>query len=140
MRTASSSSRHWVGVSTPPLEQAPPLAANPSPLAAGTLEQAPPLAADPPPPWQQTSLLPGSRHPPHGVGTLPPGVGLETPWSDPPQLPPWLGAWRHPLNFPPGCWPGNLQGMLGYHPHPPPPTPRDLLQGMLGYHLQCMLG
>ena len=34
-----------------------------------------------------------------------------------------------PLNFPPGCEPGDLQGMLGYH-----------LQGMLGYHLQGMLG
>ena len=36
-----------------------------------------------------------------------------------------------PLNFPLGCGPGNLQGMLGYHHHNPP---RDLLQGMLGYH------
>ena len=42
------------------------------------------------------------------------GVGLETPLA-------------RPLNFPPGCGPGNLQGMLGY-------PPGDLLQGMLGYH------
>ena len=43
------------------------------------------------------------------------GVGLEPPSP------------ARPLNFPPGCGPGNLQGMLGYHP-------QDLLQGMLGYH------
>ena len=38
-----------------------------------------------------------------------------------------------PLNFPLGCGPGDLQGMLGYQ------SPGDL-RGMLGYHLQCMLG
>ena len=87
----------------------------------------------------------------------PPWVGLETPWVwawRPPQLPLGCGPGHPlarspstslgcepgdtpgqiPLNFPPGCGPGNLQGMLGYHP------PGDLLQGMLGYHLQCMLG
>ena len=88
------------------------------------------------------------------AGIDPPGVGLETPWPDPPQLPSWVWAWRPPwpdppqlplvcgpgdppgqisLNFTLGCGPGNLQGMLGYHPT------ADLLQGMLGYHLQCML-
>ena len=71
------------------------------------------------------------------------------PWSDPPQLPPWVWAWkpaRHaglwawtrspstsplavgldqiPLNFPLGCGPGNLQVMLGYHPPPPRPAAR----------------
>ena len=53
---------------------------------------------DPP---DQTPQLPPSRpcnSPP------PPGVGLETPPSQTPQLPP-------------GCGPGDLQGMLGYHPH-----------------------
>ena len=35
-----------------------------------------------------------------------PGVGLETPRPD-------------PLNFPLGCWPRNLQGMLGYPPWRP---------------------
>ena len=73
-----------------------------------------------------------------------PGGGLHTPLgADTPPL------WPHPPNFPPGCGPGNLQGMLGY----PPPRdlcfllqgmlgypPRDLLQGILGYHLQYMLG
>ena len=63
----------------------------------------------------------------------PPGVGLET----------YLGVGLEtplvrPLNFPPKCGPadppGDMQGMLGYHPL------GDLLQGMLGYHLQCMLG
>ena len=65
------------------------------------------------------------------------GVGLETPWPDPPQLPPWVWTWRPPWPDPPqlpswvwtwrsplpdppklplGCGPGNLQGMLGYHP------------------------
>ena len=59
-------------------------------------------------------------------GGLPLGVGLETPQPDAPKI---------PLNFSPGCGPGNLQGMLGLK------TPlRDLLQGMPGYHLQCMLG
>ena len=39
----------------------------------------------------------------------------------PPEQAPQVWAWRpppkaRPLNFPPGCGPGNLQGMLGYHP------------------------
>ena len=42
------------------------------------------------------------RAPRHGP-VEPPGVGLETPQA-------------RPLNFPPGCGPENLQGMLGYHP------------------------
>ena len=42
----------------------------------------------------------------------PPGVGLETPQPDPPNLPPWEWAWRPspgqiPLNFPLGCGPGD---------------------------------
>ena len=46
----------------------------------------------------------------------PPGVGLETPLGCGPGDPP-----ARPLNFPPGCGPrdfppGDLQGMLGYHP------------------------
>ena len=51
-----------------------------------------------------------------------------------PQVWAWRPPWPDPPQLPPGCGPGNLQGMLEYHP------PRDLLQGMLGYHLQCMLG
>ena len=114
MRTARSSNRHG-GVSTPPLEQAPPRASTP---------------------WSR--YLPWSRHPPEQV---PPQVwAWRPPQPDPPQLPPWVWAWRPPpglihLNCPLGCGPVNLQGMLGYHNTPP-----DLLQGMLGYHLQCMLG
>ena len=52
----------------------------------------------------------------------PPGVGLETPLGvglETPQA--------RPLKCPPGCGPGDLQGMAGYHP------PGDL-QGMLGYY------
>ena len=64
---------------------------------------------------------------PLGVGLeTHPCVGLETPpvWA---WRPPWVWAWRplqaRPLNFPLGCGPGDLQGMLGYH-----------LQCMLEYH------
>ena len=44
------------------------------------------------------------------------GVGLETPLpGQTSQLPPWVWAWRppraRPLNFPPGCGPGDLQDM-----------------------------
>ena len=66
------------------------------------------------------------RHPTGVVLETPPGVSLETPLGVDlryPQLPPWVWAWRPPtqipLNFPTGCGPGNLQGMLGYHPPPP---------------------
>ena len=38
------------------------------------------------------------------------------PWPDLPQLPPWVWAWRPPGQIPLVCGPGNLQGMLGYHP------------------------
>ena len=42
------------------------------------------------------------------------------PGPDPPQLPPWVLAWRPPpgqipLNLHLGFGPGNLQGMLAYH-------------------------
>ena len=79
---------------------------------------------------------------------IPPRCGPEdTPWvwawrppqGQTPQLPPLVCAWRSPplqaLTFPLGCGPGDLQGMLGYHP-----SPSGDLQAMLGYHLQCMLG
>ena len=87
-------------------------------------------------PGDQPGCGPGDQ-PGCGPGD-PPGVGLDTPWPDP-STSPWVWAWRlpppaRPLKFHPGCWPQNLQGMLGYTPHP-----RDL-QGMLGYHLQGMLG
>ena len=75
------------------------------------------------------STPPGAGNPP---SRLPPGAGTPPqeqkphwplgfgPGPDPPQLPPWVWAWRPPrqipLNFPLGCEPGNLQDMLGYHP------------------------
>ena len=69
-----------------------------------------------------------SWRPPLGVGLETPlGMGLETP-----QVWAWKPPQARPLNFPLGCGPGDLQGMLGYPP--------GYLQGMLGYHLQCMLG
>ena len=107
----------------------------------------------------------------HSCSCLPGGVCLSASWDTPkcgPRDTPQVWAWRHPqarplnfpppmvwawrplqarlLNFPPGCGPGDLQGMLRYHP----PTPGDLqgmleyhppgdMQSMLGYHLQCML-
>ena len=59
---------------------------------------------------------------------FPPGVGLETPPGQTPQLPPGCGPGDPPparsLNLPPGCGPGDLQDMLGYH-RQPPPTPLD---------------
>ena len=76
----------------------------------------------------------------HNSNRLLGGRGLHPPWADPPQLPPWLWpgpdppqlspwvwAWRPPpgqitLDFPLGCGPGNLQGMLGYPATPPPET------------------
>ena len=94
------------------------------------------------PPWYG----PGDNPPGCGPGDPPPSVGLEKtpirvlawrpPRPDPSTSPLGVGLetpQARPLNFPLGCGPGDLQGMLGYHP------PGDL-QGMLGYHLQCMLG
>ena len=79
------------------------------------------------------------RPPPKCGPGDPPGVSLETPCpGQTPQLPPWVWAWRPPSGqipqLPLGCGPGDLQGMLGYHPPP------GYLQGMLGCHLQCRLG
>ena len=58
-----------------------------------------------------TGIPPGvglETHSPTGVGLeTPPGVGVETPQA-------------RPLNFPLGCEPGDLQGMLGHHPPPRP--------------------
>ena len=88
MRTACSSSCSRVEGSTPP------------PPEQTHLDQAPPQEQIPPPGC-------GLGDPPldRSPSTSPLGVGLETP---PGQI---------PLNFPPpGCGPGNLQGMLGYHP------------------------
>ena len=50
------------------------------------------------------------------------GPGDPFPQGQTPQFPPWVWAWRppkaRPLNFPlpPGCGPGDLQCMRGYHP------------------------
>ena len=71
----------------------------------------PPWAGTPPP-----QSGPGAPPLARFLSTSPLVVGLETPRPDTPQ-------------FPPGCGPGNLQGMLGYHP-----PPRDPLEGMLGYN------
>ena len=83
----------------------------------------------PHPPWSRHSLGCGPGDPPRcGPGDpllhpkldppqLPPWVwAWRSPWPDPPQLPPWVWAWRppwpDPLNFPLGvrletckaCW------------------------------------
>ena len=73
---------------------------------------------------KQQECIPIGCVPPAGVavggGSASVHVGIHPP--------PWVWAWRpprcgpgvsplaRPLNFPPGCGPGNLQGMLGYHP------------------------
>ena len=77
---------------------------------------------DPPGVGLETPQVWDWRPPGFGPGD-PLGVGLETPTGQTPQLPPWVWAWRppppaRPLNFPLGCGPGDLQGMLGYHPPP----------------------
>ena len=80
---------------------------------------------------------------PPGGDPLPLGVGLETPQPDPLNFPLGCGPGdplarspstsylgmdletspgQIPLNSPPGFGPGNLQGMLGYHPTPPRPA------------------
>ena len=106
----------------------------------------------------------GGGSPSVHAGIDPPGVGLKIPVPDPPQLSPWVWAWRPPsqipLNFPLGCGPGDplsqipLNFPLGCGPGDPPgqiPLNFPLgcgpgnLQGMLGYHrpgelLQDMLG
>ena len=56
-------------------------------------------------------------------------------WTSEHFLSTCVWAWKPPLNFPLGCGPGNLQGMLGYHPPqrptarhagiPPPPVDRQ---------------
>ena len=71
-------------------------------------EQAPPQVGTPP----RSRHPPGRRHPPGSShSTSPLAVGLETP------------SGQIPLNFPLGCGPGNLQGMLGI-PTPWRPTAR----------------
>ena len=75
--------------------------------------------------WRHARCGPGDP-PQCEPGETPLGVGLETPRCRPgdppgqtPQLPLFMWVWRplaRPLNFPPGCGPGNLQGLLGYHP------------------------
>ena len=72
--------------------------------------------------WRPSPQVWAWKPPRPDPSTSPLGVGLETLLGQTPQLPP-------------GCGPGNLQGILGYHL-----PPRELLQGMLGYHLQYMLG
>ena len=71
----------------------------------------------------ETPLGVGLETPQPDPSTFPLGVGLETPWPDP-STSPWVWAWRphiaRPLNLNPGCGPRDLQGMLGYHPHPSP--------------------
>ena len=65
--------------------------------------------------------------PPHRcVPGNPLGVDLVTPshpqvwaWRSPPPVWAWRPLQARTLNFPLECGPGNLQCMLGYHPHPP---------------------
>ena len=73
---------------------------------------------EPPPPGVGLENLPLAR---------PPQLGLEIPPGQTPQAPPWVWAWkpaRHAgIHTPPGDLQGMLgyqQGMLGYHPPPPP--------------------
>ena len=57
----------------------------------------------------------GLKTPPDvGLETPHLGVGLETPQARPLNFPLWCGP-----GDPPGCGPGNLQDMLGYHPWRP---------------------
>ena len=70
------------------------------------------------------------------AGIDPLDVDLETPQPDPPQLPPWMLAWRPPsqilLNFPLGCGPGDPPQIPPWvwawksarHAGIPPPPPR----------------
>ena len=46
---------------------------------------------------------------------IPPSCGLGDPS---PQVWAWRPLQARPLNFPIECGPGDLQGMLGYHPPP----------------------
>ena len=75
----------------------------------------------------------------------PPSVGLDTPqlwaWSppgcgprDPPECRPGDPPPGQTINFPLWCGPGDLQGMLGYHPSRRPARHAGDLQGMLGYN------
>ena len=70
---------------------------------------------------------PWSRHPP--PKQAPPGAGTPNRAGTPPGpgtpsiSPLTVGLDQIPLNFPLGCGPGNLQGMLGYHPKLPRPPP-----------------
>ena len=89
--------------------------------------------------WRPPSCGPGDllgvglETPPHvGLETpqarslnFPVGVGLETPQARPLnssiQCGPGDPTLARLLNFPPGYEPGDLQCMLGYHPHPTHP-------------------
>ena len=62
-----------------------------------------------------------SLHPP-GAGTHP--QSRHPPARSPSSSPLGVGMDQMPLNFPLGCGPGNLQGMLGYHPIPWRPAER----------------
>ena len=112
-----------------------------------------------PPPGPGTprkQTFPGTRHTPGTRSHTPLGPGtpqVQTPpwtrnppreqtppWPDPPQLPPWMWAWR-PLLWPdPPKLPPLGVGLETCKACWDTTTPPDLLQGMLGYHLQCMLG
>ena len=86
--------------------------------------------------WRPPGCGPGD--PPHQTPQLPPWVWAWRPPRPDHSTSPWVWAWRpfqprpqnfplgvgletpppraRPLNLPPGCGPGDLQGMLGYHP------------------------
>ena len=78
--------------------------------------------------WRTPRCGPGE--PPARPLNFPLGWDWRPPWARPLNFPLGVGLetpLARPLKFLPGCGPGNLQSMLGYHP------PGDL-QGMLGYH------
>ena len=88
-------------------------------------------AGDPPGVALETCQVWAWRPPQARPLNFPPGVGLETPQARPLNFPPGVALETPPIQtpqLPPRCGPGDLQGMLGYHP-----SPQDL-QGMLGYH------
>ena len=86
------------------------------------------------PPWDQAPLSPREQTPPSRPPPqeqTPAGVGLEIPLNFPLGCGPGESPGQIPLNFPLVCGPGDSP--LGQIPLNFPPGPGNL-QGMLGYH------